>query len=361
MTGDIEDAIWADIDRAGIQLELRVASLLSKRNWGAGIHPHYLDYDEDKVREFDVSAFRSQELDTEFSTTKNYSLDFRVHLLLECKKIPGNAWTFFIPHDEDLRKKYRSSFDEGNGAAVAIHSFPGGRYDWTGFDPFNQILRKEKHADVITDVYHESILDKKKSNKRDDNIFEASITIAKALEYYRDEALKEQAEAWRQYVAELLGFKTAEATRRFLLEQNLFDGYKVFQPLIVFEGELNVAEMGTRKMRSANVVRLLVNYESSKYKISNCQVDICHVDYLGEYIDTMAQALEEFSEEATKPQRLPERMKIWTNEGYMGKPYDHEKSWLENMRIDLIDRLGKAVESHDSDVNELGRIPESEN
>lgn len=325
MTGNIVDAIWDDIDKSGLELELRVASTLSSFGWGARLHQYYLDYDEGKGRELDIIGERPLDIDI-----PNYQLGFDLQLLIQCKKIPGNSWTFFnnrsnadatwIPHLQAIG---------GYHSKAEIGAYSN--------DPFNIIILRAKKVDSDSILYKEAVLDKKRSNKRTDNLFEASLTVAKAWEFHRREALKAQKQDFEEYVGELLPLGSEDEVRNDLASKQIFDYLSVFQPLIVFDGELYIASLESRKLQSASLVRLKVDYRSSNYDIGDFGVDVCRADYFREYLSMYEKYIKRFKVMISKPQKFRYVIPRDENE------YDNSKSWLENMHRRLIERLSREV------------------
>ena len=87
--------IISELKKKGYPLENYVQSLLSGKEWHVQPNAYFLDKDTVKGRELDIRA--------EFADFKicNNNVDFLVYLLVQCKKIPSNAWVFFsVPHKE---------------------------------------------------------------------------------------------------------------------------------------------------------------------------------------------------------------------------------------------------------------------
>ena len=335
LSSDIKDAVWKDINRSGVELELRVASIMYKAGFAVIPHQVYVDYDEGKARELDIVGRDVFELDL-----PKYEFTFDLHLLTQCKKIPGNSWTFFIRRDKD-------GFSWSSPRLLAIGGFQQEvRMEPFDCDPFNLVLGKTKKVDSDSVLYREAILDPKKSNKQTDNLFEASISIAKAWEHRRREAVKSRQQALDEYVSELLPLKTADAVKLHLASGLIFDQLSVFQPLVVYEGSMFVASLEERHLEPANLVRLWVEYHSSKYEVSNLAVDVCHVNYMQEHLDMFSKARNEFKATVMNPRPPPYALP--------GEHYDHSKSWLENMHLRLMDKLAREVAAKNAKDGQAG-------
>jgi hypothetical protein len=323
--------VWKDIDQSGVELELRVASIFSKAGWGVALHQPYKDYDEDKIRELDFVGAMGADIDI-----PGYEFTLYMRLLGQCKKIPGNSWTFFyLQQDEVATGLYIPHM-------LALGEFQGrlGTSRYSTDDPFNDLVQRVRKTDAVATVYREAVLDPKKSNKRTDNLFEAVITITKAWEHYRRQGLETRAQNLEEYASELQHLNRAEAVRKHLADKLVFDGMNVYQPLIVFQGNMFVASMETRELKPAKLVRLLVDYQSSKYDVKALYVDVCHADHLKEYLEMYSNAFLEF-ELSIKTPRPPQ----YTIPGEKND-YDYSRPWIENMRKRVVDRLAAEVEKN---------------
>jgi hypothetical protein len=81
------------IRRSGLPLELEIAGFLSrKKQWTVSTKPSYLDKDVHAGRSIDILADYAIWEDIQPDTCFHH-----VELLIECKKIPGNAWVFVKP------------------------------------------------------------------------------------------------------------------------------------------------------------------------------------------------------------------------------------------------------------------------
>lgn len=325
MTGSVEDAVWKDIDKSGLELELRVASVLSSVGWGARFHQYYLDYDAGKARELDIIGERSFDLDI-----PNYQFSFDLQLLTQCKKVPGNSWTFFV-HQNDADVTWVPHLLTIGGFHNKTEIGPYSN------DPLNIAVLKTKKVDSDSTLYREAILDKEESNRQTNNLFEASISVAKAWEFHRRETLKAQKQGLEEYAAELLPLGTADEVRTNLASKQVFDYLNVFQPLVIFDGNLYVASLESRKLRAANLVRLRLDYHSGNYEVNQLGIDVCRASNLREYLLMFERSIKRFKTMATKRQEFQ-----YTTPG-AETDYDFNKTWLENMQRRLVERLASEV------------------
>jgi hypothetical protein len=76
------------IRKSGFSLERHVVNSLIEDSWDVYPRAHFYDKDFNKDRELDVRAEKTVSIE-------DLQLLLKFHLLIECKKIPGNAWIFF--------------------------------------------------------------------------------------------------------------------------------------------------------------------------------------------------------------------------------------------------------------------------
>jgi hypothetical protein len=331
MSEATRDAIWRDIDQSGVEFEMRIAALLEKREWIVKHHQYYLDYDENKGRELDILAEFGKAV-----SVNNYQVYLEVSLLVECKKLPGNAWTFFFQHNGENGGRHRRIRRAED--MLVIHSLKGENRTLGVDIPTCEILGHVKDVDLDAELYRESVLDPKKSNRRTDNVFEATMALTKAREYYRKEELKERDRAWDEYVGDLLverSEKNVADMKSHLSSQKIFDGYRIFQPIVVFEGNLFTASLRSRWLREASLVRLWLEYSSSAYKVPKIPIDICTASHFPKYLETYEMSINQFEELATSVNSTGLRPH---------DEYEYEKPWIENAHLDVLEGLAAAVD-----------------
>ena len=234
------------IIKSGFPLQVEVSSLLYEHFTAIDEYTeistsgYYLDKDEGKGRELDIKV----SIPVPHQEKVEGPMIF-LHLLIQCKNIPGNAWVFFkSPHRVISTCKSTSVLDA---------------LKWTPREHTSFTRLKGLHLESLlkTTVYHEFVLDKNASNRRDDNLFEAVISLAKATSY--------------EFETSVAGFgKMVETTS----EEELFDDFnyaEIFYPAVVFNGKMYLAEE-VEKGREMSLtpidhVGLLIDYISGSYKI----------------------------------------------------------------------------------------------
>lgn len=85
--------IEKDIHRSGLPLEIEVSSTLKEYKWELLIHDYYIDEQERKSREIDISAFKRFDIDS-----PDYNM-FHLSLIIECKRSIKKPWVFYTSEE----------------------------------------------------------------------------------------------------------------------------------------------------------------------------------------------------------------------------------------------------------------------
>jgi hypothetical protein len=252
---DEVEFIKNELKKKGYSLESYVQSLLIDQKWNVQPHAYFLDRDTGKGRELDLKAYRH------FSTPSP-NLDFLLHLLIQCKKLPGNAWIFF----SDPKSASRMNFIKDHGLGCFFDLPPIlSRLDANG--------THFERCNAIATNYCEILTDEKKSNKRTDNIWNCVISLIKATAH--------ELGTWEadtpQYLDDVGSFEE--------FVKKPFEVHSVFYPLIVFEGKIYTCEFhcDEPELHESKYVQLLVDYQSGFYK--GCfGIDIIAKEKFHEYL-----------------------------------------------------------------------------
>ncbi len=265
MNEGIEKAIWTSIEKSGLPLELEVFEIIRKSGgWDPLPKQSYLDPDLGKGREVDLHA-------TRYDHNDESSCSLEVRLVIQCKKIPGNAWVFFPAADV---------FGSTPSCDVLDFVYAHQRSHEI-LEPFDMIMDKNGFSH-----YHEVILDKSRSNGKVDNLFEAVITVTKATMF----ALKKEKEALHQYLGESFGegWLSVEAIK----SKGWLDPIRILQPLIVFDGALCRATLGAKRtIDEVPYVRLISSYQSKDLGEGHFPIEICTLGYLPRYLRSVESRL----------------------------------------------------------------------
>ena len=236
------------VRQSGFPLEIEIVSFLDSArvsmDWkfmevfsGA----YYLDKDENKGRELDVKVSIPVEYEEE-QKRKQFVPGIFLRLLIQCKSVPGNVWVFFrTPQEFFPRPQCASVLDS---------------LEWSLRSHWDFSLLPGLHYEKVPKItlYDEYILDKNKSNKRDDNLFEAVISLVKATSYELEstvQALMNDVDAWGDDA------------------YNVLDFVILFYPTVVFDGKMFLAEKteeyGELNLTPIDHVCLFSSYLSASY------------------------------------------------------------------------------------------------
>ena len=239
--------------QSGFPLEIEVSSFLAKQcnliseDFEVTMSDYYLDKDLNKGRELDIKV------DIPIESPKTSSTIF-LDLLIQCKNLPGNAWVFSKAPQRVVPACRSTSILDLLDWRPRWHVVFSGQKDLH----YKQI--------ELTKAYHEFVLDKKGSNKKDDNLFETVISLAKATSYELGMALRE----FREELEDL----SEEELKKYQPDQ-----VKIFYPLAIFNGKMYLAEEVEKgmdmKLTPIDHIGLLFNYVSGSYDIE-LVIDILH-------------------------------------------------------------------------------------
>lgn len=249
------------IRKSGFPLEIEISSFLNSaktslklkdpKDMKVSTSAYYLDKDEKKGRQLDIKA----QILIEPSATNNRKsitdVMIFLNLLIQCKSIPGNAWVFFRSPQKI------APICDSTSVLDALEWVPREHMSFT-FLPnlhFKSVL--------TTTSYHEFILDKNKSNKRDANLFEAIISLAKATSYEKERDIQDF-----KYVVESFSNILKYPPNYIFL----------YYPIIVFDGKMYLVEKIKNeelKLTKTRHVGLFIDYVSGSYDIE-LFIDIVH-------------------------------------------------------------------------------------
>jgi len=266
----IETKIIKEIEKTGYPTELQSASKMISNGWNVFHNPSYLDKNEDKSREFDIEAIKTNEFEfrlsrleaaytpeQELASKKIVKFGTSVRLLCECKK-SDNPWVFFVSKEA---LKYlnctRCSFEYN-------HSLNYKRLQRNGhFVLLDKSFYETHHYyknDFLARTFFEPFKKLDKPNSVSPMIHAAVMSCINATLYY--EEIKYQ--------------------------NYLFLNY----PVIIFQGELFTSNIIENKIEieRTNHVQLAFNLilsDKSQKSIGNSErfiIDIIKFEYLEEYL-----------------------------------------------------------------------------
>jgi len=258
MSDEKIEFIKNELKKKGYPLENYVQSLLYGKKWQVYPNAYFLDKDSKKGRELDIKAMYEH---PDFKTRTS----FFPRLLIQCKKIPGNAWIFFsTPSYSPINILH-------SGLTKWLDAFEHGIFSDTGSHNYQTFATN----------YCEIVTDKATSNRKENNIWESVITLIKASS---QEIEKDFADS-QQYLLETGSFEE--------FAKHPSEIIYVFYPVIVFEGDMYEAKFvdNTVILEQRDYVRLFVDYDSGHYKGQFC-IDFLNKLKLVDYIDEIEKDMD---------------------------------------------------------------------
>lgn len=181
--------IIQEIEKKGYPLERYVGGLLRERGWDVYPNVHFYDKDTKKDRELDIKAEKS--LYAENYTEISHEVEVIVRLLIQCKRIPGNAWVFF------------------KGPEAKYTVFVSSPEFVTVLDAFRNIKKEDRvHLmDLLGNIslsklhywkgffssgYSEIIVEDKLSNRRDTNLWGSVVSLIRATNEEKNASLEDE-------------------------------------------------------------------------------------------------------------------------------------------------------------------------
>lgn len=258
-----EDFIKQELAKTGFDLQDEVAAQL--RELGImDVQPSYsfIDWQTGEPLEIDLRA-------TYIVTRSPVKIEYI--LLMECKRTPGNAWTFIKSIGDAVTSKNALSMWDNVGTV--------GRQEELVeiLKPIRKVnsLLAESHSNRFKEI----IVDEELSNKRDDNLLNCTKRLAKAV--YFEQCMHEKTNA-------VLTTQTEDV-----------DYIKIYYPMIAFEGDIYEGAM-----RPSLMVRRISSVHLDKFSIENKEemkmtIDIVNVEKLKEFLKRglLAEAKEIASKE----------------------------------------------------------------
>lgn len=258
MSDDLLSSIRQNLTKTGFVTEMLVAAILRDAGWAVVDHAYYIDKDENKGREIDIVAVRTNDAETE---TKK--LTVTLALSVEIKKVSNKPWVVFVSPKgsmDQLPDLFATSL-------VRMH--------------IQEIWFQELYADhpisampCVGRVAYQALTEKRPGSGAKDEgyglqTFAALVSCFKASDPLT--ALIRQGEH-----AQL---RDAENRKTY--------GVGIVHGLIVLDGKLFAAEVRSREdidLKQADHIPYIFNYASKEYGHRKMLVDIVTLDGLREYI-----------------------------------------------------------------------------
>lgn len=263
---DLKAFLIEQLEKTGYPLEMYVTGILREKGWETHSSVSFYDRDSRKDRELDIRAEKK-------IFPENLDLTVYIRLLIQCKKIPGNAWVFFehtpfsgLPKIITVLDAF-GDVDKDCLDHLVTPLFPISNQEGTHY-----------HLGFQSERGGEFIFDKKLSNKRNSNLFEAVVSLIKAVSWetqtcLQDECLVEIIDELQK--GKILRWAQAGAPQCI---------YFVF-PLIVFEGKMYSAKfpLAEKNFNEKNYVHVWKEYKSANYN-EKLSIDVVEKQFLPTYL-----------------------------------------------------------------------------
>jgi hypothetical protein len=215
MDESLRDKLLSDVKKTGYPIELQVGDIFSRNGWHVQHNRYYLDKEEQKGKEIDVSAYVK---------THNEGIHVGLHLICEVKKSSDKPWVIFST---------KKQFVEGLGWA-RLHYSQG--VDHTILS-YNKIERSSSFREFsrIGRSYHEGF----KQSPEHSQIFKALISSIKASE----DCLVKNQEAISQDTAIRKVIHKQDKLICFIEPMVVLDGF-LYEGYLSEKGELELNEIG---------------------------------------------------------------------------------------------------------------------
>jgi hypothetical protein len=255
MSQSLEEKIIAELKKSGYPLEIKVTLALGSKGWNVLNQEGYIDVETNKWRTIDILASESIEL------SKSIYKRLHLSLAIECKKISGKPWVFYLRD-----KKSLGIFEPfASLELIKLESKPS-------INP----LHLEKLADCFhyysPDFSKAAVISYEPFQKTEKSvILEAKTQVIKFLSYYR------------------------ERIRNFFLQEEDINLISIIYPLIIVDGDLFEVEFEdeTPKLIRSNYIQYLTSFRTPSSE--NHVIDIMKIDFLKEYLDIVEEKARQFA------------------------------------------------------------------
>ncbi len=255
------------LERSGHSLENKVEALLKDR-FSVQREVPYVDKDESKGRSIDLVAYADLPSPEEFTQQKQKYVIGRINLIVECKNLPNHGWIFFKTKEPELVFLDKVTISDRMPIEIIEHNPT--RY-YSPITPIPYLFNDSGYDEYIYDDGRSS--KKKKSNERNDNIFDAVNKVTKATRY--------QIETYRDLLFNKMQYVISDIQKII--------AFVVFQPLIVFQGRIYGASVtsGESNLKPIKFAQIPKRYVSSNYDEMQGMIHIVSYEFLPEYLNLL--------------------------------------------------------------------------
>lgn len=257
---EIQKFFEEKVNQSGYTLQTEVAKKLSSK-FRLSREVHYVDKDGAKGRPIDLIARTFYPKESILKEKRKRYILSQLELVIECKQLPNHAWVFFPSEPIPF------AFVESVSFTDSINPDPINPYL-----PYFNTRMNIPYAEGYAEFF---LPDKKGSNGKEGNLYEAVMAVTKATRYEIGKMENLIKELTKAYPPKL------NPTRVLM--------FTLFQPLIVFKGRMYEANLeGDKlKLKSIKYAQIPKNYVSEKYDESVGEIHIVTFEALDEYLQLL--------------------------------------------------------------------------
>ena len=228
--------------------ELKVANIFSKAGWGIRHSNYYLDKDEEKRREIDIFAYKSNLIK---NNRFEENISIHINLVCEVKKSTKKPWIIFSTKKSPSDNFFGLSIYHEKNMKSIIEE----KIEWK-VDRNSSINSFER----IGETYCEASLSNSGKNDNQSQIFKSLTSSTKASEYF-------------------LSIRKSNPLLRFISPKSI----EFFEPVIVFKGQMFEAYLNDQdelELNEINHIPIIFNRISPNYDRHDYLVDVVKVEEL---------------------------------------------------------------------------------
>ncbi|MGB6530325.1 MAG: hypothetical protein WBF33_19655 [Candidatus Nitrosopolaris sp.] len=248
MDNNIDNNFQRSFMRSGNFLESETINSLSKY-FQIRERPTFLDLDEGKSRDGDILA---KETFPAILDLKSKRMVAQLILSLECKSLPDHGWIF----TEGKMKQYFWYFSLLRNRNIIEENVKPE-------NPLNELVGTNSFFEAIADNKPKNEL---KTNKQTNNIHDASLKVIKLTRHLINEDLRQ-----------------AKILYRDFNKENEITFLKIYQPIIVFNGNLYLKKMYMEKIIRTKYLQLSRQYTTAGYD-EDVTIHIVASGHIEEYL-----------------------------------------------------------------------------
>ena len=256
--------------------ELKVGNIFSEAGWDVRHSSYYLDRDEEKGREIDISARKY----TVFKLNSGKEGYIELRLVCEVKKSANKHWVIF----SDKKSRYEDWFGYSLHHEEGMKNILKQKIKWWNVGRSSSIKNFSRIGMTYCEAFKDNI---QKRGSDYSQIFKALTSSIKASEYFFS---MRQDNHLVDYLPDTLYFNYIE----FIEPVVIFNG-------LMYEGYLN--KKNELELNEINHIPVLFNRVSPKYKRNNYIIDVVTIKELPnlltskeKWINTIKEKIQEIQE-----------------------------------------------------------------